>query len=932
MSIQAQKSNRQSTIDTIKTKIERNAQILDKAIQLRIILEDKNAQAQCDTQIRESEKYDAYLNGELQQLQERNSNISCSSSSSSSSSARGSHVQRQILRPEARPPCFHNSIVTDRSSSSDNDGQSLFQARQESKKTNLDLLRADIPINRGKVTWMLKELNSRLDAQERIKRQCRHGAKDEESQEKIALLKKAIQKYHYSLAPDQALLPAAGKLRLKIMEAQDLTHAPSHITRAPQTFVTVHVNNRRQGKTRPSLDSTWSDTFEMNVNKAAEIELVIYDRSASDKEVMIGLLWLKMADIVEELRQKKAGLLQNAMENDVTYKGTCTISYWFDVEPAGKIRIQLGFARRGEKKRPLNRLMRTGALREAEGLVYICNGHKFVTKRFYQIMRCAICKDYMINVTYQCEDCLLGCHKQCHRRVPFKCLAQRESSNRNFNIPHRLESTMLLGTNRCAHCGLMLPLAVKAVKKCEECGSVYHNRCAVFVPNFCSIDMEMAYNMVTEFKSTEERRRSCLLKEDISPQEMEIPCLSGNGRNRLSGAWSTRSRECSELGIINENSVAVQPKHRSCEIIQTTSNASLTPPTPVYSKMTPFHVNRGASIDDFNFLAVIGRGNFGKVMLAENKYTRELYAIKVLKKSSILMQNDFKCVLEEKHVFTIANQERHPFLVGLHSTFMTESRLFFVMEYIPGGDLMLHIQGRSFTEARARFYSAEVLLALEYLHMNGIIYRDLKLDNVVLDTDGHIKLTDYGLSKSGMYYGTTTGTFCGTPEFIAPEILNDQMYTRAVDWWALGVLLYEMLVGQAPFRGETEDEMFEAIMSDEIICPENLSKNAQSLLHALLQKDPELRLGSGKADSMQVRAHNFYENVNWDDLLAKRVSVPFLPTIRSRADTSNFDQEFTGQFPMLTPVQSPLSAQDQDLFYGFNYISDWALAGTPELV
>lgn len=368
----------------------------------------------------------------------------------------------------------------------------------------------------------------------------------------------------------------------------------------------------------------------------------------------------------------------------------------------------------------------------------------------------------------------------------------------------------------------------------------------------------------------------------------------------------------------------VPPKVQPESMAPATSVTSLSAPQkkPLPSATDPGTGMR-IGLDHFNFLAVLGKGNFGKVMLAETKRSRRLYAIKVLKKEFIIENDEVESTRSEKRVFLIANRERHPFLTNLHACFQTETRVYFVMEYISGGDLMLHIQRGQFGTKRAQFYAAEVCLALKYFHENGVIYRDLKLDNILLTLDGHIKIADYGLCKEDMWYGSTTSTFCGTPEFMAPEIILDKKYGRAVDWWAFGVLIYQMLLQQSPFRGEDEEEIYDAILADEPLYPIHMPRDSVSILQKLLTREPDQRLGGGPTDAQEVMSQPFFRNINWDDIYHKRVAPPFLPQIKSATDTSNFDSEFTSVTPVLTPVQSVLSQAMQEEFRGFSYTADF---------
>ncbi|XP_051855292.1 serine/threonine-protein kinase N2 isoform X3 [Antechinus flavipes] len=331
------------------------------------------------------------------------------------------------------------------------------------------------------------------------------------------------------------------------------------------------------------------------------------------------------------------------------------------------------------------------------------------------------------------------------------------------------------------------------------------------------------------------------------------------------------------------------------------------------------------SLQDFRCCAVLGRGHFGKVLLAEYKNTNEMFAIKALKKGDIVARDEVDSLMCEKRIFETVNSVRHPFLVNLFACFQTKEHVCFVMEYAAGGDLMMHIHTDVFSEPRAVFYAACVVLGLQYLHEHKIVYRDLKLDNLLLDTEGFVKIADFGLCKEGMGFGDRTSTFCGTPEFLAPEVLTETSYTRAVDWWGLGVLIYEMLVGESPFPGDDEEEVFDSIVNDEVRYPRFLSTEAISIMRRLLRRNPERRLGAGEKDAEDVKKHPFFRLIDWNALLAKKVKPPFVPTIRGREDVSNFDDEFTSEAPILTPPREPriLSEEEQEMFRDFDYIADW---------
>ncbi|XP_029705656.1 serine/threonine-protein kinase Sgk1 isoform X1 [Takifugu rubripes] len=348
------------------------------------------------------------------------------------------------------------------------------------------------------------------------------------------------------------------------------------------------------------------------------------------------------------------------------------------------------------------------------------------------------------------------------------------------------------------------------------------------------------------------------------------------------------------------------------------------PPSPSQQINLGPSSNPSAKPNDFHFLKVIGKGSFGKVLLARHRTDDQFYAVKVLQKKAILKKKEEKHIMSERNV--LLKNVKHPFLVGLHYSFQTADKLYFVLDYINGGELFYHLQReRCFLEPRARFYSAEIASALGYLHSLNIVYRDLKPENILLDSQGHIILTDFGLCKENIEPNGTTSTFCGTPEYLAPEVLHKQPYDRTVDWWCLGAVLYEMLYGLPPFYSRNTAEMYDNILNKPLQLKPNISNAARHLLEGLLQKDRTKRLGCTE-DFIEIRNHMFFSPINWDELNAKKITPPFNPDVTGPNDLRHFDPEFTDE-----PVPSSIGCSPDSVlvtasikeaaeaFVGFSY-------------
>jgi serum/glucocorticoid-regulated kinase 2 len=302
-------------------------------------------------------------------------------------------------------------------------------------------------------------------------------------------------------------------------------------------------------------------------------------------------------------------------------------------------------------------------------------------------------------------------------------------------------------------------------------------------------------------------------------------------------------------------------------------------------------MDKNLTINDFMLLSVIGKGSYAKVLLVKKKDTGEIMALKVLKKEMVERRKQEEHVKTERDVLVDAI---HPFIAKLHCSFQNEKKLFFALEYCPGGELFNLLQKRKyFTEDQTRFYACQIVLALEYLHSKDVIYRDLKPENVLIDKDGYIRITDFGLSKKNVKGTKDAHSVCGTPEYLAPEVILKKGHGKAVDWWTFGSIMYEMLTGLPPFYTSDREELFERIKLGSVKYPSNFSPSLKDLLTQLFIKDPEKRLGSGSDGPKNIKKHAWFSGVNWDDFLKKSVRAPFKPVIKGDLDVSNFDPEFT---------------------------------------
>jgi len=342
--------------------------------------------------------------------------------------------------------------------------------------------------------------------------------------------------------------------------------------------------------------------------------------------------------------------------------------------------------------------------------------------------------------------------------------------------------------------------------------------------------------------------------------------------------------ENDETNSITENLNQASLEDESLSYPQSLSQPSLQPPSP-YSSVVEEFPKFQYELDDFIILQTIGVGSFGRVHLARLKANGEYYALKVMKKEDIIQYKQVEHILNEKHILEEIN---HPFIINILCAFQDNTNIYIATDFSCGGELFSFLRAqRYFTNDIAKFYAAEVIVVFEYLHSKDIIYRDLKPENILLDETGHIRLIDFGFAK---HVTDVTYTLCGTPDYLAPEIIQSKPYSQAVDWYALGVLIYEMLAGYPPFYKEDHVELYEQILEGKYSFPAHINHSARDLIRKLLQPDLSKRYGNLKGGVEDIKNHKWFAGVNWKHVENKLIIPPYIPRCRYNGDTSHFDQ------------------------------------------
>ncbi|CAL4128216.1 unnamed protein product, partial [Meganyctiphanes norvegica] len=634
---------------------------------------------------------------------------------------------------------------------------------------------------------------------------------------------------------------------------------------------------------------------------------------------------------------------------------------------------------RSESQKSLGRPERKGAVKKNK--VFVVKDHKFAPRMFAQLTYCSHCKELIWGIGkqgYQCGACSFVVHKVCHEFVSFQCpgVDKGVEDPEDERFIHKFQIHTYMTPTFCDHCGSLLHGLKDQGKKCKECKINVHKSCVEFVPNLCGcnyverrgrIKLQIKCNAIRlTAKMIEGKHLIAMDPNGLSDpyvkakiisngnsQTQKTKCIKAtlnpkwdetltfdvkpdyNDKRLLIEVWDwdriTRNDFMGSLSFeISE--IMNKPVDGWYKLLSEKEGKLYNTPAPdegTEVSASKAKVRKESVIKEnkvgaeYNFLKVLGRGSFGKVLLAEKKDSendKELYAIKIIKKEIVLHSDAILGIMAERNVLALENKP--PFFVEFKACSQSADRLWFVMEFVSGGDLLWHLyHNGKFAEEVARFFTAEIAIGLFHLHSKGIIVRDLKLDNVLLDKEGHVKLADFGLCKEGIRGNRVTHTFCGTPEYTAPEILLHLSYGNSVDWWSFGVVLYQLMDGHTPFNGKDDDELNNAILKYKVLLyNKDFSSGAKDAILNFLIKDPELRLGVGPTGENDVKFHSFFSTIDWEELERRAVKPPYKPKVKNPRNAENFDRCFRDAKIEFTPTdQNILEQMDSDAFHNFSY-------------
>ncbi|XP_059672091.1 protein kinase C theta type isoform X2 [Gavia stellata] len=537
---------------------------------------------------------------------------------------------------------------------------------------------------------------------------------------------------------------------------------------------------------KPTMYPPWNSTFDAHINNGRVMHIVVKDKSAE----MVSETTVELKVLAERCK-----------------KSNGKTEIWLELKPQGRMLMNARYFLEISDAKDLadcetegffSLHQRRGAIKQAK--IHNVKCHEFTATFFPQPTFCSVCHEFVWGLNkqgYQCRQCNAAIHKKCIDKVIAKCTGSAINSRETMfhkerfkiDMPHRFKVYNYKSPTFCEHCGTLLWGLARQGLKCDACGMNVHHKCQTKVANLCGVNQKLMAEALAMIESTQQAR--CQRDtEQISrdgPLEIGFPVPVEVTPIQALPASTTGKKE--PQGISWETPVEGTVKGES--LIESDLGEQT-------QEQEEHQVQLKLTIEDFVLHKMLGKGSFGKVFLAELKSTDQYFAVKALKKDVVLMDDDVECTMVEKRVLSLAWE--HPFLTHVFCTFQTKENLFFVMEYLNGGDLMFHIQScHKFDLPRATFYAAEIICGLQFLHSKGIIYRDLKLDNVLLDNEGHIKIADFGMCKENMFGDAKTSTFCGTPDYIAPELfvreperrlgargnIRQHAFFREINWEAL---------------------------------------------------------------------------------------------------------------------------------------------------